>query len=348
MHDTSKWGGKANARASEPLSWYNLAMTSSRLIASGHAPGKIILFGEHAVVYGRPAIAAPVQQVQAHAEIYPHRRCQIQAADLGRVIVVAEAPDDDPFARIVRLVCAELERPLPRWRIVVRSEIPIAAGLGSGAAIAAAIARGMAAAFGEELSRERLSALVYEVEKLHHGAPSGIDNTVVAYEQPVWFVRGREPQPFAVGESLHLLVADTGVASPTRVTVGAVRRAWEGDPLRYEAMFDAVGAIATAARGAIAAGDAAALGLLMDENQRLLAAMNVSSPELERLIFAARNAGALGAKLSGGGGGGNMIALARAAAVERVGQALRAAGATRVIRTAIHLPAPRGRRLKSG
>ena len=173
---------------------YTRAMTSP--LAVGHAPGKIILFGEHAVVYGRPAIAAPVTQVQAQAFVYPHAECVVEARDLHRTIRVAQAPDDDPFALVVRLVCRELDRELPPWRIVAHSDIPVASGLGSGAAIAAAIARALLAGFETDLPPDRLSALVYEVEKLHHGTPSGIDNTVVVYEQPVWFVRGQPPTPF--------------------------------------------------------------------------------------------------------------------------------------------------------
>jgi len=304
-------------------------------IARGQAPGKIILFGEHAVVYGRPAIAVPVQQTLARAEVFPADACVVEAVDLHRRILVARAPADNPLARIVRLTCEAVARPLPDWRIRVSSDIPIAAGLGSGAAIAAAIARAMLAAFDEQLPNAAISALVYEVEKIHHGAPSGIDNTVVVYERPVWFIRGRSPLPFEVARPLHIIIGDTGVASPTRLAVGDVRRAREQNPARYEALFDAVGAIARQARAAIKQGDVAALGPLMDENQQLLAEMTASSPELDRLIRAARAAGAMGAKLSGGGRGGNMIALVREEDASQVQKALRAAGAKRIIFTSI-------------
>ncbi len=310
-------------------------MTAAAPLAVGTAPGKFILCGEHAVVYGRPAIAAPLFQVQARAAVYPDRECVVAAVDIQRRLRVAAAPDDEPLATIVRLVCAELGQPPPPWRIDVSSEIPIASGLGSGAAVATATARGLLAAFGVELPAERLSALVYEVEKLHHGTPSGIDNTVVVYGQPVWFVRGAPPQPFAAGAPLHLLVADTGVASPTRLAVGDVRRGWEADPGRYEALFDGVGALVTQARACIESGDAPALGALLNENQSLLAEMGVSSPELDHLVAAARQAGCLGAKLSGGGRGGNMIALVTPDKVEVVRAALQAAGAKKVMRATL-------------
>ncbi len=304
-------------------------------LARGEAPGKIILFGEHAVVYGRPAIAVPVTQVQARAEIFPAQACTVEAIDLHQRVEVAHAAEDDPFARMVRLVCQALNQPLPRWRIVVTSEIPIAAGLGSGAAISAAIGRAMVSAFGVKMTDADLSALVYEVEKLHHGTPSGIDNTVVVYGQPVWFIRGQSPEPFIVARPIHLLIADTGIPSPTKIAVGDVRRAWEQDPARFEALFDAVEDIAHQARAAIEKGDVPALGSLMNANQDLLAQMGVSSPELDRLIRTALDAGALGAKLSGAGRGGNMIALVERANASRVMQALQAAGAVRVLDTHI-------------
>ena len=309
--------------------------TAPSPLARGQAPGKIILFGEHAVVYGRPAIAVPVRQVRARAEIWPAGACLVEAADLARLIAVAAAPESDPFARIVRLTCEALAKPLPPWRIRVTSDIPMAAGLGSGAAIAAAMVRAMLAGFAASLDNAAISALVYEVEKIHHGAPSGIDNTVVVYEQPVWYVRGASPQPFAVARPIHLLIADTGVASPTRIAVGDVRRAREQNKARYESLFDAAEEIARQARAAIESGDIAALGLLMDANQHVLAEMGVSSPELARLIQAARDAGARGAKLSGAGRGGNMIALVRTEDAARVRRALISAGALRVIPTTL-------------
>jgi len=308
-------------------------------ISSGHAPGKIILFGEHAVVYGRAAIAAPLSQVQAYVEIFPASSCQVEALDVAQEILVAEAADTDPFAAIVRFVCAELAQPLPAWRIVVQSDIPIAAGLGSGAAIAAAMARAIAAGFGRKLAVPRLSELVFEVEKLHHGTPSGIDNTVVVYEQPVWFVRGQPPQLFSTGDVLHVLVADTGIASPTRATVADVRNAWAQNPVHYEDLFDQIGTLVLAARTAMLAGNVVMLGRLMNDNHSLLVSLGVSCPELDQLCLAALSAGALGAKLSGGGRGGNMVALFPSEEIAHGKTALIAAGATRVIYTQIH-PSP--------
>ncbi len=296
----------------------------TQTLATGSAPGKIILFGEHAVVYGRPAIAVPLTQLRAYATITPAATCLVDAVDIRQRIEVATAAENNPFAMIVRLVCRELGQDLPAWRIVVHSHIPIASGLGSGAAITAAIARGLLQAFGQTLPLSRLSQLVYEVEKVHHGTPSGIDNTVVVYEQPVWFVRGQAPEIFTVGHALPLAVADTGVASVTRAVVGAVRQAWQEDTPRFEALFDGMARCSRQARQAIERGDLAALGRLMNENHALLRQIDVSSPELEKLVQTALSAGALGAKLSGAGRGGNMIALAMPQDLQAVAQALQA------------------------
>lgn len=296
----------------------------AQTLATGSAPGKIILFGEHAVVYGRPAIAVPLTQLRAYATIMPAATCLVDAVDIRQRIEVATAAENNPFAMIVRLVCRELGQELPAWRIVVHSHIPIASGLGSGAAITAAIARGLLQAFGQTLPLSRLSQLVYEVEKVHHGTPSGIDNTVVVYEQPVWFVRGQAPEIFTVGHALPLAVADTGIASVTRAVVGAVRQAWQQDRPRFEALFDGMATCSRQARQAIERGDLAALGRLMNENHALLRQIDVSSPELEGLVKTALSAGALGAKLSGAGRGGNMIALAMPQDLQAVAQALQA------------------------
>jgi len=303
------------------------------------APGKVILFGEHAVVYGRPAIAVPLWDRQATATVegaQPGEGITLVAEDLGRRYRLTEAPDDDPLALIVRCTLQALSlSSVSDLILTIRSTIPVASGLGSGAAVSAALVRGLAAHFGRVLSSQQVSELVYQTEVLHHGTPSGIDNTVVAFEQPVYFVKGQPPQHLQVGGSFHLLIADTGVSSPTRVAVADVRRGWEASRPRYERLFDAVGQITDEARRAIESGKCGSLGPLMDRNQGLLGEMGVSSPELERLILTAHTAGAVGAKLSGAGRGGNMIALVTQATAEGVANALRRAGAKDVIMTCV-------------
>ncbi len=300
------------------------------------APGKIILFGEHAVVYNRPAIAVPVAQVQAIVTIEPRAHgLIIHALDTDRTLDYAQADPLDPLAAIVRVTLAHFDLPAPDGSLTIRSAIPIASGLGSGAAVSVAIVRALAAWLDQPIDDETVSRLSYEVEKLHHGTPSGIDNTVIAYSRPVYFVRGQPIETFEVKRPFTVAIGNTGVASPTKIAVGDVRRGWEGDRAQYEAWFDQIGAIASEARAAIEHGAIDQLGPLMDRNQGLLEHIGVSSVELERLIAAAKAAGATGAKLVGGGRGGNMITLIDETNRETVVAALYAAGATNVIVTGI-------------
>ncbi len=303
-------------------------------MTKSYAPGKVILFGEHAVVYGRPAIAAPLFHVQATARVMdasPGQGVVVDAPDLGQRCAVHEAPADDPHAATIRNVLARLGcHSAPDITVTLSSTIPVASGLGSGAAVATALVRALAAHLGHSLSPAEVSALVYETEKLHHGTPSGIDNTVIAYEQPIYFVRGRAPERFAAGGHLPLVIADSGVPSPTKVTVDDVRKGWHDDCARYEALFDEIAEVARRARTAIEEHRLADVGRLMNRNHQLLCALDVSSALLDRLVEVAGHAGAWGAKLSGGGRGGNVIALAAPAQAAAVAQAMRRAGAVAV------------------
>jgi mevalonate kinase len=308
-------------------------------MAVGYASGKVILFGEHAVVYGRPAIAVPVTQVQARAEVENAERGQgttIIATDLGQTYRLSEAPTDNALRTTVistlERISVGLEQDLT---ITVSSTIPVARGLGSGAAVSAAIVRALLEHFDKWLDSRAISDLVFETEKIHHGTPSGIDNTVIAFEKPVYFVKGERMEIFWVQRPFLLVIADTGVQSPTKVAVGDVRRAWEKDLVRYEDLFEDIGTIADMGRQAIEQGDIEAMGRLMNENQRLLRLLKVSSPELEGLIGAAQQGGALGAKLSGAGQGGNMIALVTQETCSQVSMMLRLAGAQDVIVTEV-------------
>lgn len=303
------------------------------------APAKIILLGEHAVVYGQPAIAIPVAERQALVIVEPGRKrtgIVLQAENLGRSYLLDAVPPDEPLAFTVRNVLRRLGiRTEPDLKITVTSTIPIASGLGSGAAVATALVKALSTHLGARLRPEQVSGLVYETEKLHHGTPSGIDNTVIAFERPIWFRRDTPPEPFSVGAPFHFLIADTGVASPTRTTVGEVRARWVADRSTYEALFGRIGTVVEAARLALEGGDAAALGRLMNANQELLRALDVSAEVNEQLIEAALQAGALGAKLSGGGCGGNVIVLASPEGAEAIESQLVAAGAKCVFQTTL-------------
>ncbi len=302
------------------------------------APGKVILFGEHAVVYGRPALAVPVSQVRATAIIEPSppgSGLTIFAPQIGKCISLATAPQDEPLSFAARLTLERLHAGEPDAVLTVSSTIPVAGGLGSGAAVSTALVRALAAFLGFEPENAWISELVFEVEKIHHGTPSGIDNTVIAYEQPVYFRRGHPVLRLYAGAPFTLIIGDTGIRSLTKEVVGDVRRAWESQRAHYETLFDRIGELAEQACNAIEVGDIRALGVLMDENHALLARLGVSSPELDLLVETARAAGALGAKLSGAGRGGNMVALVEEDTAAGIMEALKQAGAVNVIRTRV-------------
>lgn len=308
---------------------------------SASVPGKVILFGEHAVVYGRPAIAVPVTQVKAKAIVTANPRgepgeVRIQAADIELASTLAELDPAHPLAVAIQGAAAALKvKHIPACTIKITSTIPVAAGLGSGAAVSVAILRALSAFLGHPLPDEKVSALAFEVEKIYHGTPSGIDNTVVTYARPVYFVKGKPIEILKVRRAFTIVIGDTGIASPTATAVGDVRKAWQADKTHYEAFFDSIGAMAQSARLALESGGVELLGPLMDANHGVLRKVGVSCAELDELVTAARRAGAWGAKLCGGGRGGNMIALVSPSGADKVAKALQSAGAVRTITTEV-------------
>ncbi len=299
------------------------------------APGKIILAGEHAVVYGRPALAVPVFGVRARVQVRPTTGSMWLSAPAVNVDApVAALAPDHPLRRTVELARHVLG-PWPAAAIRILSDIPVAAGLGSGAAVTVALLRALAGFTGRALPDAQVNALAYEIEKLHHGTPSGIDNTVITYARPILYRKDAGWQPLHVGGPVPLVIADSGRAASTRTMVAEVRARRDAAPARYEALFDAIAQVVRLAQASLAAGDLLRLGQALSRNHELLQNLGVSTPELDALVGVALAAGAFGAKLAGAGGGGNIIAVTAAEAQKRVAQALRAAGAARVILTVI-------------
>ncbi len=302
------------------------------------APGKIILFGEHAVVYGRPALAVPVMQVYADVDVLDSRDegVWIHAPAVKLHAELKTLPSEHPIAATIHnLFFLFRVSPFPNLHIKISSTIPVASGLGSGAAVTIALIRALSSHLRHAMKDEDVNAFTYEIEKIHHGTPSGIDNTVITYAKPVYFVKGQPIETFKVGQPFTFVIADTGIPAPTNESVGDVRRLWLSDPARWEAVFDKIGEVSFSARCAIEVGMYEWLGGLMNQNHALLQELTVSSPELDTFVEAARQAGALGAKLSGGGRGGNMIALVKSEVADTVALALKEAGAKNIIVTPI-------------
>jgi mevalonate kinase len=307
-------------------------------LVKSSAPGKIILFGEHAVVYNRPALAVPVTQVHADVEVLdsPRAGIFINAPGIDLHVELNSLPSDHPIASVILKLFQGFDiSQFPALNISITSTIPVASGLGSGAAVSVALIRALSSHLLHSLTDAEVNSLAFEIEKLHHGTPSGIDNTVITYAKPVYFIKDTPIETFKVGKLFTIVIGDTGISAPTKESVGDVRRLWLRDTAAFEKYFNEIAQIVLIARRSIEHGNPELLGELMDHNHALLQRLTVSSPELDKLVETARNAGALGAKLSGGGRGGNMIALVDQAGAESVADALISAGAKHTIITEI-------------
>lgn len=273
------------------------------------APGKIILLGEHAVVYGQPAIAIPVPSVRTEVTLSPHRSgILITSPSLGLNTDLRSLEPDHPINQMFQVIFSMLEIDPQGIKVDIRSTIPVASGLGSGAALSAACVKAFAAKYEKALPLDRLNEICFATEKIFHGNPSGVDNTVITHAMPVYYKPKVATQPLNVAGDFHFLIANTGVQASTKEVVAAVRKLVEKDPTMFS-MIERVGEIVEQGKIAIAQGNNTALGDLMNANHSTLQALTVSNQPLDQLVSAARLGGAYGAKLSGAGRGGNMIAL---------------------------------------
>lgn len=262
-------------------------------VAQARAPGKLILAGEHAVVYGHPAIAIAVDRgttVTLHAQPGPTR--------LGRCAV----RDDRVLPGLLTVL------PREGLRIDIDSDLPVGRGMGSSAALSVAVVRAHAALRDEPLDFPTTHARAFGPERHFHGDPSGVDHAVSALGGGVRYVKGPAGPVITQLDppDLQLVVVDSGSAGDTGALVAGVRGRRPGiDPL-LERIGSLVDALETGLRSGAPASD---LGALLDENHSLLAQIGVSTPSLDAIVQTCRAAGAHGAKLAGAGGGGVVLAL---------------------------------------
>jgi mevalonate kinase len=304
------------------------------------APGKIILFGEHAVVYGKAAIASPILCYQARTIVTPELNSQsgnihLEAEDIGLSSDFDDLDHDHPLRTAILQVLEDIPpNKAPACHIKITSTIPQSSGLGSGAGVAASLIQAFSAFLGQRLTDEQISQKTYQVEKIHHGTPSGIDNTVVSYQKPIFF-RQNEPLLFLNFHSpITILIADSGKPGNTHKAVDDVRQQRISNPAFIDSIFNSIDEISNQAFEFIKTNSNQGLGPLMNQNHQLLRELGVSSPELDHLVNVARDAGALGAKMSGGGLGGHIIALIENQA-DRIIKELIAAGATSAMITTL-------------
>lgn len=306
----------------------------------GQACAKLILMGEHAVVYQQPALAVPLPSLRARVWIESSESPGIllEAPDLPAVWDLPTAPLSSPEPLLETLVQAlnRLDLPWPDITLRIESEIPVARGLGSGTAISAALWRALTTHFNRFPPQAETLAFVQAMDQIYHGRPSGVDAQVIVREKPLCFQRGQAVAPLRLARPLALCVADSGQTGETRTQVERVAAWCEREPLRSAEVLAEIGALVVRAQDCLAQGELETLGELLNRNHELLIELGVSTPVLDQLCTTARQAGAWGAKLSGAGGGGVMLCLlpdpASAPALEA---ALQAAGATRVFSTLI-------------
>lgn len=271
--------------------------------AVGRGNGKIILFNEHFVVYGVPAIASSIDK---------YVEAEISDGDTLTIFDARANLRDDPMERkILEVMTTKMNIDLNKnpIKVIIRGDIPLGSGLGASAATCVAIARALSNYFKLDLSDEEINSIAYEGERIYHGNPSGIDNTVATFGGVIWFERGKRAERIRIGKPLHIIIGNTGLKASTKKAIEKVKRNREKNPERFENLLNEARYLAQSARKYIEEGELKRIGELMNRNHELLREIGVSCKKLDHLVELFLRKGALGAKLTGGGLGGNAIAL---------------------------------------
>jgi len=280
------------------------------------APGKVILFGEHFVVKGFPGIGVAVNMyAKACSEAY--EKNHVYSRQLGVLYdeeknIGRENSFDKIFEILRELGC------LKRFKVFIDSEIYIASGMGSSAAVSVAVAHSLLRACGHETNKDLVSKIAFEAEKIIHKKPSGIDNTLATYGGFIYYKAGVFKRiDVSWPEDYELLITNTGIERNTGVVVREVLELYERRKNIIEHVYYAAERLVEEAVMLLKNGDIETLGELMNINQGLLYSINTSCQRCEEIIWLLRRFGALGAKISGAGRGGIVIALFRKKDLEK-------------------------------
>jgi mevalonate kinase len=282
----------------------------------GTGKGKAILFGEHFVVYGLPALAAGIAS-ETTAKVTRVRSFGWKLVDNRPAMPgYKEKKYEEQKVSIENMLKhLNLDTTKMGFQIDLEGDLVCASGIGASAASCVAIARALSEEFSLNLNDEQVNETAYIGEMGYHGTPSGLDNTASTYGGLVWFVRDLSGGPpnfegLKLKKSMHLVIASTGITASTKVVVGDVKAKKDADPAWFDKISEEYTQLVQDAKDALLQLDTEKVGALMNKNHELLQELTVSCRELDVLVTIARQNGAIGAKMTGTGRGGNMIALA--------------------------------------
>ena len=275
--------------------------------------GKLILVGEHLVVYKAPALVGAVSA---------YTNCKLQYLDTPGLEVIDNRPavplykvqkkEEGDEAINLTLTHLGVDTKARGVKLTFGGDLCCASGIGASAAQVVSLARAVNIADNRSLSEDEINAAGYEGEKGYHGTPSGIDNTAATFGGLLRFQRTDGAPIFekkSFSSAIRIVYASTGITASTTAVVGDVRCKKEADEAWFANIMERYMALVTEAEKVVEEGDFNKLGKLMDQNHALRQELTVSCIELDDLVDAARAAGAVGAKMSGTGRGGLMIAL---------------------------------------
>lgn len=298
-------------------------------LGQGAAHSKIILMGEHAVVYGVPAIAMPFKVASVSVKITPSKTNRSWLKSDYYSGPISLMPDHMAnLKRVIELMLDSFNLPTQALHYQIESNIPIGRGMGSSAAVSVAIARAIADFYDVDLSDYQLQLIVNQGEVIAHESTSGLDTLMSSTNDPVMYQKSEQPVPFSLNLKAFLILADSGIEGQTKKAVASVRQLLEERPKFVKEALNSIERFVKLGYQAILNKDVNELGRLLTYNHYYLNQLGVSHPTLDRIIQAAWYAGALGAKLTGGGLGGCAIALAETAKdAELIAEAMEIAGA---------------------
>jgi mevalonate kinase len=280
-------------------------------LALGHSHAKIILMGEHSVVYGQPAIALPIAKIDLNVTI-TERDYGIYIDSKYYVGNLNKIPNDLlGIKNLIENILKTLNQKDAAFSMTIESSIPSERGMGSSAATSVAIVKAMYHYFNAELSKNELLALSNVEETITHGNPSGLDTATAGSNNPVWFIRNKVLNEIDFNLNAVLVIADSGIKGRTDIAINYVKQQLEINKSETEQSIKHIGELVTNAKADIENNNPEELGQLMNENQKELRKLRVSNSKIDELVKIANRNGSLGTKLTGSGLGGCIIALSR-------------------------------------